>query len=92
MAELINDSHGTVCSEVFLLVAVSAERASMIFGSGMRRAACCVRGMALVMFTLTTVSSAVSARSCSSVSAALSHAMATRAPWSKNWGRSSCAV
>ena len=92
MAELVKDSQGTVCKEVFLLVEVSAARASRILGRGMRRASCWARGMALVMFTLTTVSSGVSARSFSSVSAALSHAMATRAPWSRNWGRSSWAV
>ena len=50
------------------------------------------RGIALVMFTLTTVSSGVSARSFSKVSAVLSHTMATRAPWSTNCGRSSWAV
>ena len=88
MAELVNDSHGTV----LLHGPVSAARASITFGSGRRSASCWARGMALIMFTLTTVSSGVSARSCSSVSAALSHTIATRAPWFLNCGRSSWAV
>src|SRR5699024_6267566 len=65
---------------VFGASPVRASRLDVIGGTGMRSKSCIRRGMASVMLTEMMVSSGVFPRSFSNVGAALSQAMATRAP------------
>ena len=88
IAGLIKDSQGMVLGAS----AVSCARALRSDGIGSRSAIFCSSGIASVMLTETMVSSGVRPRSFSSVGAALSQQMATRAPWSLKGCSSSWAV
>ena len=68
---------------------VSCARLSRIGPTGTESAARVAQGISSIMFTETTVSSGVSSVSVVKVSACLSKTMATFAPWSMNWSRSS---
>ncbi len=71
---------------------VSFARDSRAFATGSDRASRVVRGIARVRSTDTIASTATSAGKSCSVATDLSQAMATFAPWSSNWCRSSRGV
>ncbi len=69
-----------------------AERVARAFATGSRSASRLPSGRALVRFTARIVSRAVDWETAVRAGTVVSHAIATRAPWSANWVVSSSVV
>ncbi len=71
---------------------MSAARERLAFGIGRRRAIRLPNGSAFVRSTATMCAGRMSLGNSATVSATLFQTIATRAPWSSNWCRSSGGV